>query len=1177
MRVFAGFSMVDGQILEDEIDSSLAFMRYDYPPEIYKELRSTYEAALREPQDIQAMAEDLAEELSADEKILLAVQLFVLLSRAPSRKEHLIAFYLFMNNLGVASEAIDLVYQLDEDSIIQTREEDEGDDEPMGRPLETIRIGATEDADLVLENLPEGCLALAFRYRDLVLLKNLGSVPILVRGRRIVKGDFCRLYGGHRVVLGEVVLGYDDLTFYFNAKKDVSSSRLYLSFGEDGTTRIERSPSRSSELQIDFGLATEVKALRETEATIEGVGIGVGHIRKVRLGDRLEPPGSAAILFSSLGRRARDLGGKFQLEPSRSTYEVSNNPGLLGPGDILLSSGLGGDMHLRIHCDYAKHMGTIEIVSSPTPVFVDDQPVRGRAAVRDGGTVVLGEGRFLRCDFSEGIIEEQRTVLRELRVEELSHAFDNRETALDSIGFKAVRGEMVCVMGPSGCGKSTLLRSLAGQLRTKEGSVLFDGFNLYDHLEQLRPLVAFMPQEDAIDPLLTVGENLSAAAAIRCPHLSAEERDKRVRARAVELGLAENLDRLAGTPENRALSGGERKRLNLGLDMTGIADVYLLDEPTSGLSSKDSEHVLEIIRSLADNKIVLVSIHQPSARLFGLFDKALLLDRGGVPVFFGTPTEMLQYFANAREELESVGAGVGAEMTQPEEIFDILERPLREPSGDVLYEDDARGHLSIARRFPPDFWRDRFQAYKLRRDLDPDRAESGSLPQIGAGDVLGIDGEEDFTPALLAPRPRLLRHKITLFWTLLKRSFLSRLRSRGNLVTTLLAAPGLAMLIATVLRYSEDDNYTFAAAFHIPTYLFLSLVVAMLLGLTNSADEIIRDRPLLSRERNHRVPVGFYVAGKVVVLGFFALVQMGIYLLIGNVMLAFHSMFWDHLLWMFLTSMAGVSGGLFISSLVRDAKTALNLIPIILIPNIILGGALIKYEEMNRDFDFVYSIRRWLKEGEDGAAPEPPSRLRVPVAGQFMPLRWSYEAMVIRQDRDNPLTRTQVEFTEQLRQYTEIEDRELTEEEDRALYLLKEALSKVSGIYAEDERAAVDKLYRLRREVAEGTFDPDDEIWIEFGSKLVGADEVFVNRKLQLLVQNAENERKDIRKEETPNVFFGTRKRLISEEVRAALHLPKWTTGTLPTVPLNCLMLLGFIAVPLALLLLFVKRQLNRA
>src|SRR5262249_3303580 len=161
---------------------------------------------------------------------------------------------------------------------------------------------------------------------------------------------------------------------------------------------------------------------------------------------------------------------------------------------------------------------------------------------------------------------------------------------LDGISFGVTRGELVCVMGASGCGKSTLLKVLAGQLPPTDGQVLLNGQPLYDNLEALKRYVSYIPQEDAFDEHLTIGESLQFGDAIRSPHLSRRDRMRRLEAKLVELGLGERRDAVVGSAVKKMLSGGERKRLNIGLDMIGMSDVYLFDEPTSGLSSKDSEH-----------------------------------------------------------------------------------------------------------------------------------------------------------------------------------------------------------------------------------------------------------------------------------------------------------------------------------------------------------------------------------------------------------------------------------------------------------------------------------------------------------------------------------------------------------------------------------------------------------
>ena len=1065
MQVFAGFSKVDGEVVEADVDSSLGFLRYDFPEALHAELQALYQKALKEPQNLNEIAASLAGKLGAEEKILLGIQLYLLISRARMPAEQLKQFYLFMTSLGVASEAVGIVYQLNagSDAAAPSITESEGT-----QPLESLRIAHRTPADLVFENLSESESLSVFRYQSLILLKNTGRLPVIARGRQLREGEFTRLYLGQRVVLGEVMLEYQDFVTYLNAKKDVSSTQLFFSIDETGQPFVERTRSSDSVFEIKFGLGVEVRALHRTEAQVKGVKLRVGERLRAGLQDKITFPDRTEISLSELRRRAREMGGRFNLSPSKSEYLVSTNPALLRPGDILLSPSARGELLLRIVCDYESKRGEVEVLKADRPIFVRRQPVKDRAPIADGGTIDIGEGLYLRCHFGDRIIEEERNIISRLEISGVTHRYVRRETALDSINLSVRRGEMICVMGPSGCGKSTLLRVLAGHLEPTEGSVLLNGVPLYQNLRELRPYLAYIPHDDAFDPLLTVEENLDLAAAVRSPNLSGPDRRKRVEAKLIELGLDAVRHRRSGTPEEKTLSGGERKRLNIGLDMISLADVFLFDEPTSGLSSKDSEHLLEIIRGVAHNKIVFVSIHQPSARLFAMFHKALLLDHGGRVTFFGRPQEMLDYFQEAADEEKvqvelSSGAQLDRDSLQPEFIFDVLETPLRDLSGDIIYAEDERGRLAPARRFSPGYWRDRFQA---RRILEQTR--SIGLPP---DDRTVVDG----TPRRPQRPKRHLKDEFAQFSALLRRAFLSKLRHRTNLGTTLLEAPALAVLIATVLRYSEDGAYTFATAFHIPTYFFMTLVVGMFLGLTNSADDIVRDHVLLQRERNHNIRCTYFLIAKSSSLAVFAFLQCVIYLIIGNSILEVRDMFLDHLLWMFLSALTGVVFGLVVSSLVKTSKTAINLIPIILIPQIILGGALIKYEEMNRNLDFVYSLRRWLK-AEDGRPIEPPNRLRVPFICEFMPLRWSYESTIIAQATRNPLAAAQKSLQQRI-------DRIVAEAPPppapmppglgEQLGDAKDALALVSGLEAPSPSVLRRRLDDIMEAIERGTFDAE--------------------------------------------------------------------------------------------------------
>src|SRR2546423_3040623 len=655
IQVLASFSKADGVLLEEEIDSSLGFLRYDYPEAVYSELRQLFRQALYEQQDLAAMAQKLSTQLKTERKIMLGVQLYDLISQAGLKQEQVVAFYSFMSQLGMAAQAIDIVYQLnaseDADPSIYQR---------GASPLESLSFASNGKADVRMKNLAESDRLMAFRYHDLILLKNYSSQNVTVRGRPLVRGRFCRIYPGRRILDGDHVLTYQELAQYFNAKKNVSVPQIFVRVNKDADeVALERARTRESALEIALGLKVRVRALRDVDAVLNGVTLKAGTQVETTLEDRILFHNDSEMDLMDLRRRARAFGGRFQLQASKSEYLVSNDPSRLQPDDILLSPGTSGDVLLKIFCDYDKRVGQLQVIEADRPIMVGEVAVRSTYPLRDGDTIRIDIGQVLRCNFSERIIEEERNIIRILDVSEVTHRFGGGETGLEGISFAITRGELVCVMGASGCGKSTLLKVLAGQLQPTSGQIFLNGRSLYPNLDSLKRYISYIPQEDAFDEHLTIGENLQFAAAIRSPHLSRRDRKRRLEAKLVELGLGERRDAVVGTAIKKTLSGGERKRLNIGLDMIGMSDIYLFDEPTSGLSSKDSEHVIEIIRSMAHNKIVIVTIHQPSSKLFQMFHKAILLDKGGRLVFFGTPSDMLRYFAEA-EHQHQFGAELGS-------------------------------------------------------------------------------------------------------------------------------------------------------------------------------------------------------------------------------------------------------------------------------------------------------------------------------------------------------------------------------------------------------------------------------------------------------------------------------------------------------------------------------------
>src|SRR4026208_1086223 len=543
IQVLASFTKADGVLLEEEIDSSLGFLRYDYPEAVYSELRQLFRQALYEQQDLAAMAQKLGAQLSADRKIMLGVQLYDLISQAGLKQEQVVAFYSFMSQMGMAAQAIDIVYQLN-----ASEDSDPSIYQHGASPLESLSFGPDGKADVTLKNLNETDRLMAFRYHELILLKNNSDQNVALPGRPLVRGGFCRIYPGQRILVGDQVLSYQELAQYFNAKKNVSLPQIFIRVNRDSDeVELERARSREAALELTFGLKVKVKALKDVHAELNGVKLKANTQVEATLQDRIVFHNDSELDLLDLRRRARALGGRFQLKASKSEYLVSNNPSLLEADDILLSPGTAGDVLLKIFCDYDKRIGTLEVLEADRPIMVGETNVRTTSPLKDGDTIRIDVGQFLKCNFSERIIEEERNIIRTLEVSEVTHHFSSGDVGLEGISFNVMRGELVCVMGASGSGKSTLLKVLAGQLEPTSGQVLLNNQQLYPNLDQLKRYISYIPQEDAFDEHLTIGENLQFAAAIRSPHLSRRDRSRRLEGKLVELGLSERREAGAGS------------------------------------------------------------------------------------------------------------------------------------------------------------------------------------------------------------------------------------------------------------------------------------------------------------------------------------------------------------------------------------------------------------------------------------------------------------------------------------------------------------------------------------------------------------------------------------------------------------------------------------------------------
>ncbi|MTI22005.1 ATP-binding cassette domain-containing protein [Fulvivirga sp. RKSG066] len=533
----------------------------------------------------------------------------------------------------------------------------------------------------------------------------------------------------------------------------------------------------------------------------------------------------------------------------------------------------------------------------------------------------------------------------------ISFKFKNGKLGLRNINVAEESGRLVGLMGASGAGKSTLLNVLNGHEVPSEGEVLINGIDIHREPEKIEGVIGFVPQDDLLIEELTVYQNLFYAAKLCFDNLDESETDKLVTQTLINLGLQETKDLKVGSPLEKTISGGQRKRLNIGLELLREPSVLFVDEPTSGLSSRDSENIMDLLKELSlKGKLVFVVIHQPSSDIFKMFNKLVILDTGGYQIYYGNPVEAVVYFKGIINLINSEqGECIECGNVNPEQIFNIIETK-------VINE---YGNFTNERKVSPEQWNQYYE-------------EKTKLPKVNKTEI---------PPHSTLNIPNKLK-QLRLFAT---RDVLAKLSNKQYLLINLLEAPVLALLLAYIVRYYNKDNtihlgYSFSTNLNIPAYLFMSVIVALFMGLTVSAEEIIRDRKILKRESFLNLSRSSYLFSKISILFTLSAIQTLTFVIIGNVILEIDGMLLTHWMILFSTSCMANVMGLNISSAFNSAVTIYIIIPILLIPQLVLSGVVVKFDKLNPDLSSA---------GE------------VPLVGDLMASRWAFEAAMVSQFKDN--------------------------------------------------------------------------------------------------------------------------------------------------------------------------------
>ncbi|MDQ3046160.1 MAG: ATP-binding cassette domain-containing protein [Bacteroidota bacterium] len=551
-------------------------------------------------------------------------------------------------------------------------------------------------------------------------------------------------------------------------------------------------------------------------------------------------------------------------------------------------------------------------------------------------------------------------------VQNLEYKFKGGKLGLRDINFSEESGKLIGIMGGSGAGKSTLLNVLNSNEIPSGGSVKINGINIHTEKDKIEGVIGHVSQDDLLIEELTVFQNLYYNAKLCFGNKGDAEISGMVVDVLTSLGLIETRDLKVGSPLEKTISGGQRKRLNIALELIREPSVLFVDEPTSGLSSRDSENIMDLLKELAlKGKLVFVVIHQPSSDIFKMFDKLMILDVGGYPIYFGNPVDSVIYFKTVVNHVncnESECAECGN--VNPELVFNIIEAK-------VL---DEFGNMTHNRKISPPEWNVHYKE-KIEKKVD------------SVNNITDIPESTFKVP-----------NKVKQFKVFITRDVLSKLTNKQYLSINLLEAPVLAFILAYLVKFYNTDlsnkvGYIFRENENMPAYLFMSVVVALFIGLTVSAEEIIRDRKIQKRESFLNLSKASYIYSKITIMFVLSAIQTILFVVVGNMVLEVKDMTFSYWLVLFTTSCFANMLGLNISASFNSAVTIYILIPFLLIPQLLLSGVIVKFDKLN---------------------PAITSQSVVPFSGEIMTSRWAFEALAIKQFKDNKYNKTLYKYDKAL-------------------------------------------------------------------------------------------------------------------------------------------------------------------
>ncbi|MEO0081391.1 MAG: FHA domain-containing protein [candidate division WOR-3 bacterium] len=582
----------------------------------------------------------------------------------------------------------------------------------------------------------------------------------------------------------------------------------------------------------------------------------------------------------------------------------------------------------RHHCRIVRRNGQTFIydLGSTNGTFVNGYRVK-EARLAVGDTINLGsyvlvfekEGSFCQSSYAG----RARLVCSDIR-----KAVKDK-VIIRGISFVAEPSEFTGLIGPSGSGKTTLLNVVTGYDHTATGRVELSGLDLYANYDMLRGNVGYVPQDDIIHRELTVEQSLYYTAKLRLPEDTSEEEVKRRVDKVIaDLGLEDCRSVRIGDPEKRGISGGQRKRVNLAQELITEPACLFLDEPLSGLDPAKAEEVTEVLAdaSRRGRCVILTTHNVESPRTFETLDMVLLLHEGRL-VYYGPGREVFDYFGVGRDYPPKVLFFLqGKYCPKCDKMYTKTTRPLEkcEVCGEKMY-------------WPAEYWEKRFRESAHYARYVAGRMEVSSV-KTNVGRKTG----------------RQQANGLRQWWILVRRYCRIKLADAPGTGVLIAQAPVIAVLIGLVFG---GKGYA-----HMGGVLFMMALAAIWFGATNSCREIVSERSVYRRERMVNLKIAPYVLSKTFVLSLFLLLQCFVLSAVVKLMVDnLPGSILGYTTFLTLGGMAGSAMGLLISSLLSSSEGAMGLVPVVLIPQVLFAGMVVKLSELGAmKFMSSFMISRWV-------------------------------------------------------------------------------------------------------------------------------------------------------------------------------------------------------------------------